>query len=346
MLHATSPAIRLKGAPGSPYTRKMIAYLRYRHIPYRFLIGNQATHAGLPKPKVELLPTFYLPNAKGEIEAVVDSTPIIRRLEREHQGRNVLPSDPALAFIDALIEDYADEWLTKAMFHYRWIYPADIDKAGDILPLWRNVSAPHAEWQAMKKLFCDRQIGRLRYVGSNEKTGRVIEASFKRFLVALEKHLETSPFLMGARPGASDFAVYGQLTQLTHFDPTPMALTLAMAPRSYAWVEVVDDLSGLEADANGYADASALAPTLKAILGEIGRVYAPFLLANAKATLAKAEMVETTIDGADWVQQTFPYQAKCLAELRTQYAALPSAARKTVDATLSGTGCEALFAGA
>ncbi|HRK72334.1 MAG TPA: glutathione S-transferase N-terminal domain-containing protein [Micropepsaceae bacterium] len=341
-----SDAIRLKGAPGSPYTRKMIAYLRYRHIPYRFLIGNQATHADLPKPKVELLPTFYLPNAKGEIEAVVDSTPLIRRMEREHAGRYVLPPDPALAFIDALIEDYADEWLTKAMFHYRWVYPADIDKAGDILPLWRNVSAPHQEWQAMKKLFSERQIGRLRYVGSNEKTGKFIEESYKRFIVALENQLAVSPFLMGKRPGASDFAVYGQLTQLTHFDPTPMALTLKMAPRTYAWIDVVDDLSGLDADEAGFADAASLPPTLKAILAEIGRVYAPFLLANAKAVMARAEAFETTIDGAVWSQQTMSYQAKCLAELRAQYAALNAAARQTVDASLSGTGCEALFAGA
>ena len=111
--------VQFKGVPGSPYTRKMLAYLRYRHIRYELLLGDQATNAGLPDPKVNLLPTFYLPNEDGEIEAVVDSTPLIRRFEDAFEGRSAIPDNPVLAFINYLIEDYADEWLTKAMFHYR-----------------------------------------------------------------------------------------------------------------------------------------------------------------------------------------------------------------------------------
>ena len=100
----TAP-IALCGAPGSPYTRKMLAVLRYRRIPYRFLISGSAAAADLPKPRVALLPTFYFPDATGTPEAMVDSTPIIRRLEREIAGRFVMPADPVLAFLDALIED-------------------------------------------------------------------------------------------------------------------------------------------------------------------------------------------------------------------------------------------------
>ena len=48
--------LKLKGAPGSPYTRKMLAYMRFRHIGYELLIGDQSTALGLPRPKVELVP--------------------------------------------------------------------------------------------------------------------------------------------------------------------------------------------------------------------------------------------------------------------------------------------------
>ena len=152
-----SQPLQLMGAPGSPYTRKMLAVLRYRRIPYRFLTPPMAAVLGLPQAKVPLLPTFFLPNASGALEAVTDSSPLIRRFEVEFAGRNVVPPEPAAAFIDMLLEDYADEWLTKAMFHYRWAYPADIKRAADTLPLYRGVSRPDEEIARQGQEFAERQ---------------------------------------------------------------------------------------------------------------------------------------------------------------------------------------------
>src|SRR3546814_42294 len=119
--------ITLNGVPGSPYTRKMLAVLRYRRLPYRLILGSHDV-VGLPRPKVNLLPTFYFPGPDGTLQAVTDSTPILRRLEGEYPDRRIRPADPALAFLDSLIEDYGDEWMTKAMFHYRWAHKADVRK--------------------------------------------------------------------------------------------------------------------------------------------------------------------------------------------------------------------------
>jgi glutathione S-transferase len=292
-----------------------------------------------------LLPTFYLPSADGTIEAVTDSTPLIRRFEAEFDGRSVIPSDPALAFLDLLLEDFGDEWLTKAMFHYRWSYEADIDKAASILPLWRQVNVPDAAVAPIRKLIAERQIARLWVVGSNETTGPVIEASYRRALHLLDAHLQACPYLFGDRPAASDFAIYGQLTALVLFDPTPARICVEETPRVHAWVEKVEDLSGLEPKDEDWIASDSLPETLTALLGEAGRVYAPFLLANSAAIESGAEKVEGTIDGRPWVQKPFSYQAKCLRWLREAHAELPHAARRTVDAALAGTGCEALFDG-
>jgi glutathione S-transferase len=336
--------IALHGAPGSPYTRKMLAVLRYRRIPYRFLLPTNPRMADLPRPKVSLLPTFYLPDETGALAAVTDSTPLIRRFEREYEGRSLIPNDPALAFLNDLVEDYADEWLTKAMFHYRWAYPADVAKAAVILPCWRGYTRPDDDMRAAADAIAERQIGRLRYVGSNDVTGPVIEASYRRFLKAFEAHLTDQPFLLGGRPAACDFAVYGQLTQLAEFDPTPSALTLHLAPRVTAWVGMLEDLSGLEPQDGDWSAADRLPQTLGAILAEIGRVYPPVMLANARAVMTGAPEVAATVDGQPWSQQPFPYQAKCLGWLREAHSALSAKARSTVDAVLAPTGLMELFA--
>jgi glutathione S-transferase len=333
--------ITLKGVPGSPYTRKMLALLRYRRLPYRLILASHDA-PGLPAAKVNLLPTFYLPGPDGDLLAVTDSSPILRRLDAEHSARRARPEDPALAFLDSLLEDYADEWLTKAMFHYRWRYPADIRRASDILPAWTRGRMPDADLAEQGRNIAGRQIPRLRYVGSNEVTGPVIEASYIRFLDAFEAHLREHRFMLGSRPGGGDFGAYGQLTQLAHFDPTPMAITAERAPRVFAWVGAVDDLSGLEPEEADWFAPGALPASLKAILAEVGRVYVPLLIANAKAVQAGAERVETTIDGQPWVQQPFAYQAKCLAWLKAEHAALSPEHQSPVTAALAGTGCEAL----
>ena len=337
--------IALKGAPGSPYTRKMLALLRYRRIPHRFLQGmvDEEAGAGLPQPKVALLPTFYFPTTSGEVEAVVDSTPIIRRLEGMALGRSVLPPDPALAFIDALLEDYGDEWLTKAMFHYRWSYAADIERGGEILPRWGNLTGSDAAIVPLSAYIRERQIGRLHVVGSNDITAPTIEASYQRFLKLFDAQIRSGPFLFGRRPSAGDFALFGQLTQLTGFDPTPMEIAFRTAPRVCAWVAVTEDLSGLAPTDAHWCERDALPDSLHGLLAEVGRVYAPALLANAAAVNAGADEVRTEIDGRPWTQKPFPYQAKCLQWLRTEHARLESEDRAFVDSLLEGTGCAALF---
>ena len=331
----------VRGSPGSPYTRKMLALLRYRRIPYRYL---QNETYGLPKPKVGLIPVVYFRDEEGALTAEVDSTPIIRRLEIEYPGRSVIPEDPVVAFINYLIEDYGDEWLTKAMFHYRWYYKDDIEMAGSVLPHYSGVDQTDDSMASMKEIFSDRQVSRLYVVGSNKTTAEVIEDSYRRLLVCMNAHLTEYPFLMGHRPGSADFACYGQLTQLTQFDPTPSRIAAVEFPRIHAWVSKMEDLSGWEVNDDSFIRADDLPRSLTNLLKEIGRTYAPVMLANGKAIDEGLSKVKLEIEGKPWTQEPFPYQAKCLHWLRIEYARLDATERSHVDRLLAGTGCEQLIA--
>ncbi len=338
--------IQLIGHPMSPYTRKMVSLLRYRRISHKISWGQPDAALptmGLDVPKPSLLPTFLLQEDNGDIKAMTDSTPIIRRLETLNSERSVIPGDPALAFIDYLLEDFADEWVTKYMFHYRWHTDADADNAGTILPLGYCMKIPSGQLEQLKNTFAERQISRLYVVGSNDTTAPIIDASYRRYLQAMEAHLTTQPYLLGDRPGAADFAMFGQLSQLVGVDPTPRTITHELSPRTVIWTYMMEDLSGLEPKDSDWKKPDELPETLKGILSEVGRMYAPALLANARAVQAEEKTWEADIDGALWAQKTFPYQAKCLKWINEQYAALANDDRARVDRILAGTGCEDLL---
>jgi glutathione S-transferase len=325
---ASQQIVEFSGVPGSPYTRKMLALLRYRRIPYRlypshkFLLTEQSQrNKPRAEPKVPLLPTFYFKDESGTEIALCDSTPIIRKLELEHVGREVVP-ESALGFINYLIEDYGDEWLTKAMFHYRWHYGPDSEKAAQMLPRWNNTNADESALQAKAVSVAELQISRLSYVGSNPQTQSTIENSFKRLVGILDNLLKIKPFILGDRPSSADFALYGQLTALALFDPTPQAIILKLSPRLYAWTETMEDLSGYEPLETDWLDLTTSSDHIHELLTEIGRVYTPYLLANAAAVNKQQPEFQCEIDGTTWTQGTFVYQAKCLQWIRDEFAAL------------------------
>ncbi len=342
---ASQEPIRLVGGTASPYTQKMVALLRYRRLPYAVTWGqpDQLCDAlGVEQPKPIFMPTFFF-EEEGTTRAVCDSTPIIRRLEDLYPGRSVLPEDPALAFIDYLVEDFADEWCTKFMFHYRWYPEVDADNAGTLLPLGFDMGLSQEQHQQLKNWFTGRQVGRLYVVGSNDTTAPVIDASYRRFLAAMEDHLANQKFMLGNRPGAGDFGLYGQLTQLVGFDPTPRAIAHEVSPRTVAWVDHMRDQSGLEPTAQDWTGLEDQPASLRGLLDEIGRVYAPAQLANARAVQTGDKTWEAEIDGAPWTQRTFPYQAKCLQWTNERYRALGEGDRRRVDTLLQGTGVETML---
>ena len=104
--------IRLVGGEGSPYSNKMKALLTYRRIPFRWLVGGVESMGTAEAPGPVLAPKIVFPDDS----VMNDSTFLIKELEERFEGRSVVPTDPRLAFLVSLVEDFGDEWVTKAMY--------------------------------------------------------------------------------------------------------------------------------------------------------------------------------------------------------------------------------------
>ena len=326
----------------------MLSLLRYRRLPYNFLIGGLFEEgimdtSYLPKAKINLMPTFYFKNKSNKLEPMVDSTFILRRLEKLYSDRSAVPKSSVLNFLDYLIEDFADEWLTKATFHYRWTYDEDIKKAGSTLSRWRSLTDNEETIKPIRKDISERQISRLYVVGSNTTTSDIIEGSYKNILKLMDKHMNNYPYIFGERPSSSDFALYGQLTQLAAFDPTPMKIADNIASRIVAWVGVMEDLSGLEVSNSDWVNSNNLTESFRNIFYEIGSTYVPVLKENFEAVYQNKEEVKIEINGKLWTQKPFSYQAKCLNWIKEEYEALENKDKNFIDDFLNGTGCEQLF---
>ena len=336
--------LRVVGVGASPYTRKLRAAMRYRRLPFRFVVVGSKEAKALPERPMPLIPYLVAPDAHGIPSfAKSDTTPILSYLDDAYPARRLRPPDPALRLLDLLIEDYGDEWLTKCMFHYRWSKEVDANGAGAYLPFSVNMQMSAEESATASAEFSSRQITRLRVVGSNATTAPVIEASWCRFLELFDAHIQNTPYFLGERPGSGDFGCFGQMAMLVMGDPTPMAVSRATSPRACAWTERCEDLSGLDVSDSDWLDLSEPPDTLRDMLSEIGRVFAPYMLANASAVARGDAAMQCVIDGQPWQQDSMVYHAKCLRWLREAYAALSEVDAARIDRILKGTGCETLF---
>ncbi len=329
---------RVIGALGSPYSMKLRAIMRYRRLPFDWVhrspaIGNELAN----RLKVQLVPILHIP---GEDDYLIDSTPIAYELERRHAERSILPDDPGLAFLAHLIEDMADEWITKAMFLYRWEKPVDQEYSAR----WIIADArPDLDGQAFEdavQAILDRQVGRMALVGCTAENAPAIKSSYWRVLEALTPYVRIHRYLFGSRPSLADFGVFGQLKTLAT-DTSPMLEMREKVPMVEHWLRQVDDLSGVEGE--WIKDVADLPEATLALLRLVGEFYLPFLHANAKAAADGAERFETTLAGMPYAQAPFGYQVKCLGWLREELAGLDEAARQRIRPVLEDTGCWALL---
>ncbi len=328
----------IHGGLGSPYSMKMRAIFRYRRLPHIWKQIDMADRGLFAHVKAPVIPIVEFPDGSWHN----DSTPMIFTLEKLHADRSIVPTDPGQAFLAYLLEDMADEWGTKAMFHYRWFRERDQKQMSEWLSFDRLRGQGRAAVLKSAEVFRARQVSRMALVGCTPQNASIIEQSARQILLLLDAHVTEESYLFGSRPSLADFGWMGQLSQLA-VDPTPDDLMREIAPFTFRWLMNLDDASGIEGE---WRDPSApLSPALIGLLKMAGEVYFPFLLANAQAFGKGEPTFSVEILGKTYSQGAFRYQQRCLWDLREAYRALDTAAKVKIDPMLEAAGCIAPLKG-
>jgi glutathione S-transferase len=328
----TEGRYRLIGSTASPYAIKLRALMRYRRIPFDWVIMTKALRKQTAHLRPNLIPVLQYPDGTFHGE----TTTLAYDLEARHTDRSVVPADRAIAFVCDLLEDLADEWAVKALFLYRWW---DIEDQGYVsrwaAEEWSTSDAETGSPEEVEQ-FRLRQISRMSILGATAENKPLLEESYRRILAAFEPHVGMTKYLFGSRPSLADFAWFGQLSELGT-DPTPMRIMRDVAPFTEHWVRRLDDASGV--DGSWYPQEQAVSGMTEALLRIAGELYLPFLVTNADAFAKGVERLEINVWGLSYALSPFKYQVKCLALIRSKFAALDVQDKAALRPVLERTGC-------
>lgn len=326
----------LYAGPGSPYSHKLRAVLRYRRIPHRWLVpqgsfsgagslgADRSDDSPLARANKGVVPVLEYPD--GSYGA--DSTPLIYDLEQRHPGREVVPPDPAVAFLAHLIEDMADEYLPFPMFYFRWTVDGDWCARRQMIG-WSG-AVDDVTLDAVATQFRDRQHAQLGPL-AQLPSAQVCDA-YDGILAALEAQFSRDFFLFGDRPSLAEFGLYGQLTQYA-IDPFVSTRMRERAVRVFSWVQFMDDLSGIEPGDWRSLDA-VLTPEFEHLAASLAPGYFGML------DMLRARMAAGTLSPRDPAALNGPgYRLRAVRALKAELAALPAASAQRIRPLLEAAGC-------
>ena len=335
-----SKQYKIFGAELSPYSVKVRSYFRYKGISHKWLIRGPSNQKEYIKyAKIPIIPLVVSPSKEG----FQDSTPIIDMMENLYPEPSVHPEDETLKFLSILLEEYADEWGNKHMFHYRWKAEIDQDSASRRianmnLPLFIKIIPIVKQLFRSKvsKSIKQRMSNRLWVIGSNENTQRTIESSFHNLLALLQEHLKDRTYIFGERPSYADFALWGQIYNAWQ-DPTPNKFILDKYSGLLDWIKRMHNPDNNGAFEKWETLENTLYPILKT---EVGEIFLPWSNAVTNAMNVSKEEVSVKIKGQDYIHTIGgpqKYHVKSLKALKEKYNLINN--KTNINKILNEIGC-------
>ncbi len=308
----------------SPYSDKIRLFLQLKRLPFLEVRENMKVRETVLRARTgrTMVPVVITPTD----EALNDSTAITRRLERDVPEPPLRPRDPGRRGFDALLEEYADEWIVRIMLASRWLHETDAEQARTIIAADMTCGAPGADMETARQLFPQGITATMPAMGATPESLPFLIDDLRGLCRDLDALFAAHRFLGGEEPSVGDLAFWGQLNQVRR-DPTGATIVgdggLAHLNRWMADVERRAEGQPAEHPATAPPDGAALAPLCR----RMAATYLRFTTANARAVDENPKGLFAVELGAGYrfTAARAGYNRKCLqallAELETALAA-------------------------
>lgn len=281
------------GSKRSYFTAKVENILRYLQVPYEFVEKQPHTGSELEaRAGTGAVPVLQTPDDW----VLADSTPIARLLSDRSRHGPIVPTTPLQRAAALLLEDWLDEWLTRAAVYTRWNFDESVESMpGGLIaemmfgkPFHALDASERAQMQpmldaALEQLAPFRDMMKNQLLATGNATielGDDIMPWFGALLDDMATHLEQHAYLLGDRPCVADFVLSGSFAAHFANDLWPRAFIAKRQPVMLEWAERL--WSAQAGDETWLAD-DALPDTLAPLFAEVGRRFAPYLRANRDA---------------------------------------------------------------
>ena len=295
----------------SPYSSKILALMGYIEVDHRVRIQNGMTRYTVAR---RLTGQTMVPVLRKGRWAINDSTEIARYLIRDSPKPTLPPGEgTGLAW---LLEDFADEWITRWVIHSRWSHREDAREVSELIGRELTGVVPVGS-RAVGEQAARFLRGRLKSWGVREENEAALERSGARLLRALEDLLSSGPsYLFGFYPTVTDFAFYGPLIQYRR-DPTGRQV-LRGYPAVSRYLDRLDAMASrppaVKIDQH---QVRRNLEELQPLLGEALGSYWPVLMENYRALGDPKGVRERSVqclDGASFVFGSTRYLGRRLSE--------------------------------
>ncbi|HJQ84640.1 MAG TPA: glutathione S-transferase family protein [Candidatus Binatia bacterium] len=312
----------------SPYSDKIRMYLRLKRLPVVEVRENIRNREAVLKARTgrTMVPVVITPDD----EAMNESTNITRRLEAAIPSPALRPADPGRRGFDALVEEYADEWIVRVMLASRWLHGPDAEQNKTVIATDMTCGAGEVEVALAKELFPQGITATLPPMGATPETLGFLLDDLGGLVTDLDALFARHRFIGGAEPTVADLALYGQLNQIRR-DPTGRTIVGDPARPHGRWLRDVERRADGEA-AEGAGDAPPDAEALAPLARRIASTYLRFSVGNAKALeqAPKGPLVVALADGVPFQAARAGYNRKCLQALLGELEEAIAAAGKLV----------------